>query len=64
MQNTFSNALSEAVCNHIPLSPTRRETLAWLALLFVQHGTICLWRLAAVNAGSKLHQLAGAKMHH
>ena len=47
MQNTFSNALSEAVCKHIPLSPTRRETLAWLALLFVQHGTICLWRLAA-----------------
>lgn len=47
MQNTFSNALSEAVCNHIPLSATRRETLAWLALLIMRHGTICLWRLAA-----------------
>jgi len=47
MQNTFSNALSEAIHNHIPLSPTRRETLAWLALLIMRHGTICLWRLAA-----------------
>jgi hypothetical protein len=47
MQNTFSNALSEAVCNHIPLSATRRETLAWLALPNMRHGTACLWRLAA-----------------
>jgi hypothetical protein len=47
MQNTFSNALSEAVSKHIALSPTRRETLAWLALLIMRHGTICLWRLAA-----------------
>ena len=30
MQNTFSNALSGTVSNHIPLSATRRETLAWL----------------------------------
>jgi hypothetical protein len=47
MQNTFSNALSEAVSKHIPLSATRRETLAWLALLIMRQGTICLWRLAA-----------------
>lgn len=47
MQNTFSNALSEAVSKHIALSPTRRETLAWLALLIMRCGTICLWRLAA-----------------
>ena len=47
MQRTFSNALSEAVSKHITLSPTRQETLAWLAFLVMQHGTICLWRLAA-----------------
>ena len=47
MQNTFSNALSAAVSKHIPLSATRRETLAWLALLIMRQGTICLWRLAA-----------------
>lgn len=47
MQNTLSNALSEAVSKHIALSPTRRETLAWLALLITRCGTICLWRLAA-----------------
>jgi hypothetical protein len=47
MQNTFSNALSEAVSKHIPLSATRRETLAWLTLLIMRQGTICLWRLAA-----------------
>jgi len=47
MQNTFSNALSEAISQHIPLSATRRETLAWLTLLIMRQGTICLWRLAA-----------------
>ncbi|MGH9677758.1 MAG: IS4 family transposase, partial [Candidatus Acidiferrum sp.] len=47
MQSLFSSALSEAVAKHIKLSPTRRETLAWLALLVMRHGTICLWRLAA-----------------
>ena len=47
MQSIFSNALSEAVAKHIDLSVTRRETLSWLALLIMQHGTICLWRLAA-----------------
>ena len=44
MQNTFSTALSKAVSQHIELSPTRHQTLAWLIM---QHGTICLWRLAA-----------------
>ena len=43
----FSNALSETISKHIPLSATRRETLAWLALLIMRQGTICLWRLAA-----------------
>jgi len=43
----FSNALSEAVSKHIPLSATRRETLSWLTLLIMRQGTICLWRLAA-----------------
>ena len=47
MQSLFSNALSEAVSKHIKPSPTRRETLAWLALFVMRHGTICLWRLAA-----------------
>jgi hypothetical protein len=47
MQNTFSNALSEAISKHTALSATRRETLTWLALLIMRHGTICLWRLAA-----------------
>lgn len=47
MQSVFSKALSRAVSDHINLSETRRETLAWLALLVMQHGTICLWRLAA-----------------
>ena len=50
MQSIFSNALSEAVAKHINLSITRRETLSWLALLIMQHGTICLWRLAAYVA--------------
>jgi hypothetical protein len=47
MQKQFSAALSSAVSKHIKLSATRRETLAWLALLVMQHGSICLWRLAA-----------------
>ena len=47
MQSVFSNALSEAVSKHIGLSATRRETLAWLVLLMMQRGTVCLWRLAA-----------------
>ena len=52
MQSIFSNALSEAVAKHIDLSVTRRETLSWLALLIMQHGTICLWRLAAYVASA------------
>lgn len=47
MQKTFANALSEVITEHIDLSFTRKETLAWLALLVMRHGTICLWRLAA-----------------
>ena len=47
MQLLFSNALSEAVSKHFPLSATRLETLAWLTLLIMRQGTICLWRLAA-----------------
>ena len=47
MQSVFFKALSSAVSDHIKLSETRRETLAWLALLVMQQGTICLWRLAA-----------------
>ena len=47
MQSIFSSALSTAVAKHIDLSVTRRETLSWLTLLIMQHGTICLWRLAA-----------------
>ena len=47
MQSIFSTALSRAVAKHIGLSTTRRETLSWLALLIMQHGTISLWRLAA-----------------
>ena len=50
MQSIFSNALSESVAKHIDLSVTRRETLSWLALLIMQHGTISLWRLAAYVA--------------
>jgi hypothetical protein len=52
MQSIFSNALSGAVAKHINLSATRRETLAWLALLIMQHGTICLWWLAAYVASA------------
>ncbi len=47
MQEIFSNALSNLISNHIKLSPSRQETLGWLALLIMQQGTICLWRLAA-----------------
>ena len=47
MQSIFSNALSRAIAKHIKLSATRRETLSWLTLLIMQHGTISLCRLAA-----------------
>jgi len=52
MQSIFSNALCRAVAKHIGLSATRRETLSWLALLIMQHGTIGLWRLAAYVASA------------
>jgi len=52
MQSIFSSALSTAVAKHIDLSVTRRETLSWLTLLIMQHGTICLWRLAAYVASA------------
>ena len=52
MQSLFSAALSRAVAKHIDLSVTRRETLAWLTLLIMQQGTICLWRLAAAVASA------------
>lgn len=32
MQNMFSNALSAAVSKHMPVSATRRETLALLIM--------------------------------
>lgn len=47
MRIEFIKALSSSVSNHINLSKTRHETLACLALLVMQYGTICLWRLAA-----------------
>jgi hypothetical protein len=47
MQSLFSNALSSFLSQHLPLSASRRETLAWLVLLIMRQGTVCLWRLAA-----------------
>ena len=47
MQSIFSNALSRAVSDHIGLSVSRRQTLAWLVVLMMRLGTVCLWRLAA-----------------
>jgi Transposase DDE domain len=47
MQSTFANALSSLVSQHSSLSPSRRETLAWLVLLITRFGSVCLWRLAA-----------------
>ena len=52
MQSILSHALSRAAAKHIEVSATRRETLALLALLIMQHGTICLWRLAAFVASA------------
>lgn len=47
MQSGFKKALSSSISNHIKLSKTRHETLECLAFLIMQHGSICLWRLAA-----------------
>src|SRR2546426_6346307 len=63
MQSIFSNALSEAVAKHIDLSATRRETLSWLALLIMQHGTICLWRLAAFVASAGQTDSVGRRVY-
>jgi hypothetical protein len=43
----FSNALSRLFSQHLPLSASRRQTLAWLVILIMRQGTVCLWRLAA-----------------
>src|SRR5215211_4317483 len=47
MQSLFSNALSRLFSQHLPLSASRRQTLAWLVILIMRQGTVCLWRLAA-----------------
>ncbi|MGH9440033.1 MAG: IS4 family transposase [Terriglobia bacterium] len=47
MQSGFKKALSSSISNHIKLSKTRQETLECLVFLVMQHGSICLWRLAA-----------------
>jgi len=47
MHSLFSNTLSSLFSQHLPLSTSRRETLAWLVLLVMRQGTVCLWRLAA-----------------
>lgn len=47
MQSIFSNALSSLLSQHTSLSASRRETLAWLVLLMLRQGSVCLWRLAA-----------------
>lgn len=47
MRSSFSDALSGALSKHIALPPARRGTLAWLTLLIMRQGTICLWHLAA-----------------
>jgi hypothetical protein len=47
MQSVFTNALSSLLSQHTGLSASRRETLAWLVLLMLRQGSVCLWRLAA-----------------
>jgi hypothetical protein len=47
MQSLFSDALSRLFSQHLPLSASRRQTLAWLVVLIMRQGTVCLWRLAA-----------------
>lgn len=55
MQSAFSNAVSEMLTKHAPLSRTRRETLAWLVLLMMRFGAASLWRLAAhVETAAKI----------
>lgn len=47
MQSIFVNALSKLISQHSGLSPSRRETLAWLVVLITRFGSVCLWRLCA-----------------
>jgi hypothetical protein len=47
MQSLFSNALSKLFSQPLSLSTSRRERLAWLVLLVMRQGTVCLLRLAA-----------------
>ena len=47
MQSVFTNALSSLLSQHAGLSASRRETLAWLVLVMLRQGSVCLWRLAA-----------------
>jgi len=52
MPSVFANALSSLLSQHTALSASRRQTLAWLVLLILQRGSVCLWRLAAHVASS------------
>jgi hypothetical protein len=47
MPSIFVNALSSLISQLTRLSASRRETLAWLVLLIMRQGSVCLWRLAA-----------------
>ena len=47
MSSFASNALSKLLKDHVLLSATRRQTLVWLVLLLMRHGSVSLWRLAA-----------------
>jgi hypothetical protein len=60
MQNTFSNALSKAVSQHIELSPTRHQTLAWLAWLIMQHDLSVAAGGACGDAGANRFGAAAA----
>jgi hypothetical protein len=47
MHKSLTQTLSISLKEHTELSETRRETLAWLVVLIIRQGTVCLWRLAA-----------------
>jgi hypothetical protein len=47
MHKTLTQTLSTRLKEHTNISHTRRETLVWLIILIIRHGTVCLWRLAA-----------------
>ena len=42
-----TDALAEILGSRFHLSPTRAETLSWLVRLVPQHGSVCMYRLAA-----------------